>query len=396
MSCNLGAYYRMKRMSDIDLENKRVLLREDLNVPLKDGEITSDARIQAALPAIKQALKANAKVMVMSHLGRPAEGSTSSEFSLAPVAQRLSELLGQEVQLISDWLNKSFDVESGQVVLLENVRFNYGEKSNDDALAKKMAELCDVFVMDAFATAHRVEASTVGVAKFAKIACAGPLLCKEVDAISQVLENPKKPLLAIVGGSKVSTKLKLLESLASKVDCLIIGGGIANTFLAAEGYDVGDSLYESELLDVAETIKNEMASRGAELPLPEDVLVAEKMSDSAEAFEEIVGQLGEGEKIYDIGTTTAKKYAELIKKAGTILWNGPVGAFEIDQFAYGTQALAEAIAASSGFSVAGGGDTLAAIEKFGLTDSIDYISTGGGAFLAYLESGVLPAIEALK
>lgn len=386
----------MRRMSEVDLKKKRVLLREDLNVPMKDRNITSEARIQAALPAIKIAIKANAKVMLMSHLGRPKEGIFNREFSLAPVAVRLSELLKKEVRLISDWLDKPFEVDEGEVVLLENVRFNHGEIKNDETLSKKMAELCDVFVMDAFATAHRVEASTVGVAKFAKIACAGPLLCREIDAISKIIENPKKPLLAVIGGSKVSTKLKLLESLAKKVDCLIVGGGIANTFLAAEGHDVGDSLYEPELLDAAESIKYEMQKRGAELPLPEDVLVSEKMSNDAEAFEEVVGQIGEGEKIYDIGTGTTKKYVELIKNAGTILWNGPVGAFEVDQFAYGTQATAEAIAASKAYSVAGGGDTLAAIEKYNLLDSIDYISTGGGAFLAYVESGSLPAVEALK
>lgn len=386
----------MLTLADVDIKHKRVLLREDLNVPMKDGQIVSDARIQAALPAIKAAIKAKARVMIMSHLGRPAEGATPDEFSLAPVADRLTELLGQEVRLLQDYLDKPFEVAEGEVVLFENVRFNYGERANDNELAQKLAGLCDVFVMDAFATAHRVEASTVGVAKFAPIACAGPLLTKEVDALKKILDNPKRPLIAVVGGSKVSTKLKLLESLADRVDTLIVGGGIANTFLAAEGYDVGDSLYEEELLDAAETVKEKMMARGAKLPLPSDVVVAEKMRNDAEAFEESIGQIGEGEKIFDVGSDTAKTYASLMKDAGTILWNGPVGAFEIDQFSFGTECLAKAIADSKAYSVAGGGDTLVAIEKYGVADKIDYISTGGGAFLAFIEAGTLPAIEALK
>ncbi|PIQ42906.1 MAG: phosphoglycerate kinase [Gammaproteobacteria bacterium CG11_big_fil_rev_8_21_14_0_20_46_22] len=386
----------MLTLADVDIKHKRVLLREDLNVPMKDGQIVSDARIKAALPAIKTAIKANARVMVMSHLGRPAEGATPDEFSLAPVAVRLGELLGQEVRLIQDYLDKPFDLGEGEVVLFENVRFNYGERANDAELSQKLANLCDVFVMDAFATAHRVEASTVGVAKFASVACAGPLLTKEIEALKKVLHEPKRPLIAVVGGSKVSTKLKLLESLADKVDTLIVGGGIANTFLAAEGYDIGDSLYEEELLDAAETVKEKMMARNAKLPLPTDVVVAEKMRNDAEAFEESIGQIGEGEKIFDVGSDTAKTYAGLMKEAGTILWNGPVGAFEIDQFSFGTECLAKAIAGSKAYSVAGGGDTLVAIEKYDIADKIDYISTGGGAFLAFIEAGTLPAIEALN
>lgn len=386
----------MLTLSDVDLKNKRVLFREDLNVPMKDGVITSDARIKAALPGLQTAIKAKAKVIIMSHLGRPPEGAEPGEFSLAPVAEHLSTLLGQPVRLVSQYLDRPVELEPGEVVLLENVRLNYGEKINDPELAQKLASLCDVFVMDAFATAHRVEASTVGVAQFAPTSCAGPLLVKEVDALNKILKEPKRPLVAVVGGSKVSTKLKLLESLADKVDTLIVGGGIANTFLAAEGYDIGDSLYEEELLDAAETIKRKMDARGAKIPLPTDVVVAEKMRNDVEAFEEAIGQIGEGEKIFDVGSDTAKTYASLMNDAGTILWNGPVGAFEIDQFAYGTECLTKAIANAKGYSVAGGGDTLVAIEKYGVTDKIDYISTGGGAFLAFIEAGTLPAIEALK
>jgi len=385
----------MLRMTDLDLSNKRVLIREDLNVPLKEGEITSDARIQASLVAIKFALKANARVMLMSHLGRPVEGTVNPELSLAPVAARLSELLGQEVLLITNYLEEMPEVKPGQVVLFENVRFNFGEKGNSPELAKKLASYCDIFVMDAFASAHRTEASTYGVAEYAPIACAGPLLCKEIDALTQVMENPKKPVLAIIGGSKVSTKLKLLESLSEKVDALIVGGGIANTFLAAEGYDIGSSLYEIDLIDAAEHIIETMRSRDAAVPIPEDVVVAEKMSNEVEAFEEAVGQIATDEKIFDIGTETIKTYVKLIKSAGTILWNGPVGAFEIDQFSTGTEMIANAIAQSKAFSVAGGGDTLAAIEKYQLEDKISYISTGGGAFLAYIEQGSLPAIDIL-
>jgi phosphoglycerate kinase len=386
----------MLRMSDVDLKGKRVLIRDDLNVPMKNGVITSNARIQAALPGIKLAIKASARVILMSHLGRPTPGVFSEEFSLAAVATELSQELGQTVTLISDWLDKPFDVEPGQVILLENVRFNPGEKENSEELAKKMASFCDIFVMDAFATAHRAEASTMGIIDFAPIACAGPLLCREIDMLTKALHDPKRPLVAVVGGAKVSTKLTLLETLANKVDGLIIGGGIANTFLAAQGYDVGGSLYEPDLVDAAENIQQTMEKRGATLPMPQDAVVAEKMSADAEAFEETVNQVAEDEKIFDIGSDTTKAYIEVIKKAGTILWNGPLGAFEIDQFGSGTEAIAHAIAESKAFSIAGGGDTLVAIEKYGVANDISYISTGGGAFLAFVEAGTLPAVEALN
>lgn len=383
------------KMSDLNLKNKRVLIREDLNVPLKNGEITSDIRIRASIPTIKLALKAGAKVMIMSHLGRPEEGVFEPQYSLAPVAKRLSDLLKMDVPLISHWVN-GFSMHNHDVVLLENVRFNNGETSNNLDLAKKMAGLCDVFVMDAFATSHRSESSTCGIIRFAPIACAGPLLLEELEALSNIMEKPKHPVVAIVGGSKVSTKLGLLDSLSQKVDTLIIGGGIANTFIAAEGYTVGRSLYEPDLIDEAERLSINAKSRDAEIPIPSDVVVADKLAEDAEASIRLISQVDDNEKILDIGPDTIKTLIGIIKKAKTILWNGPVGAFEIEQFSHGTEAIAKAIAESKGYSVAGGGDTLAAIEKYNIGDKINYISTGGGAFLSFLEGKKLPAIAALE
>lgn len=382
-------------MSDLKLKNKRVLLREDLNVPLKNGEITSDLRIRAAIPTIKAALQAGAKVMILSHLGRPDEGSLDPQFSLAPIAVALSKLLKREVPLIQNWIN-DFDMGDHDVVLLENVRLIPGEKDNKPELAKKMASLCQVFIMDAFATAHRAEASTYGVIEYAPIACAGPLLLTELEALRNIMHKPKHPVVAIVGGSKVSTKLGLLDSLSQKVDTLIIGGGIANTFIAAQGYTVGRSICEPGLIDEAERITLNAKQRGADIPIPIDVIVADKLSEDAESSARFISQIDDNEKIYDLGPDTIKKYVSIIKKAKTILWNGPVGAFEIEQFGEGTEAIAQAIADSKGFSVAGGGDTLAAIEKYHIADKIDYISTGGGAFLSYLEGKPLPAIDALE
>lgn len=383
------------KITNIDLKGKRVLIREDFNVPVKNGQITSDLRIRAALPTIKKVLKAGGKVMLMSHLGRPTEGSENEAFSLAPIAECLTKLLKTEVPLIQGWLN-GVDMGDHDVVLLENVRFNKGETGNSAELSKKMASLCDVYVMDAFATSHRMEASTYGIIKYAKEACAGPLLIAELDAIKKIMEKPVHPVVAIVGGSKVSTKLALLESLVQKVDGLIIGGGIANTFLAAEGYDVGRSLHEPDLIDEAERLRLEAQERGAEIPLPEDVVVAEKLSEGTEADIRLISEIEENEKIFDIGPETIEIFTQLIKKAKTILWNGPVGAFEIEAFSHGTQGLAEAIAESKAFKVAGGGDTLAAIEKYNIASKIDYISTGGGAFLTVLEGKQLPVIEALE
>lgn len=383
------------KMSDVKLKGKRVLIREDLNVPLKHQEITSDLRIQAAIPTIKMALKAGAKVMIMSHLGRPEEGVFDEQFSLAPIAKRLSELLKKEVPLIHKWVN-GFNMGDHNVVLLENVRFNDGEGDNSVTLAKKMAALCDVYVMDAFATSHRSESSTCGIIEYAPIACAGPLLLSELEALTGIMQKPKHPVVAIVGGSKVSTKLSLLESLVKKVDTLIIGGGIANTFIAAEGYTVGKSLYEGDLIDEAERLTLVAKERGAEIMVPTDVVVAEKLSEESESSPRLISQIDDNEKIYDVGPDTIKKITGIIKKAKTILWNGPVGAFEIKQFSEGTEAIANAIASSSGFSVAGGGDTLAAIRNFNVANKIDYISTGGGAFLSFLEGKTLPAIAALE
>ncbi len=378
------------KMIDLDLAGKRVLIREDLNVPVKNGVISSAARIIAALPTIKLALEKGAAVMVCSHLGRPAEGEFSAENSLAPVAAYLSKALGRDVPLLADYLD-GVAVNAGDIVLLENVRFNAGEKKNSDALAQQYAALCDVFVMDAFGTAHRAEGSTHGVAKFAKVACAGPLLAAELDALGKALGNPAKPMAAIVAGSKVSTKLDVLNSLSLICDQLIVGGGIANTFLAAAGHPVGKSLYEPDLLDVARAIAAKVS-----VPLPVDVVVAKQFAESAEATVKLISEVSEDDMILDIGPQTATHFAELLKSAKTILWNGPVGVFEFEQFANGTKVLAEAIAASPAFSIAGGGDTLAAIDKYGVAEQISYISTGGGAFLEFVEGKVLPAVEVLE
>ena len=382
------------KMSDLDLAGKRVLIREDLNVPVTDGVVTSDARIQAALPTIRAALAANAAVMLVSHLGRPTEGQPDEQFSLRPVADRLGELLGRDVPLIKDWID-GVDVEPGDVVLLENVRFLEGEKKCDEALSRKMAALCDVFVMDAFGTAHRAQSSTYGVGEFAPVACAGPLLAAELDALARALDKPARPFVAIVGGSKVSTKLTVLDTLAEKVDTLIVGGGIANTFIAAAGNGVGKSLYEPDMLDTARELAANRDDR-AEIPVPTDVVCADEFAAEANAATRAVDEVQEGELILDIGPETAARFADILKSAGTIIWNGPVGVFEFDRFGAGTKALAEAIAASDAFSVAGGGDTLAAIDKYGVRDGISYISTGGGAFLEFVEGKVLPAVEMLE
>ncbi|MCH2191120.1 MAG: phosphoglycerate kinase [Gammaproteobacteria bacterium] len=383
------------RMKDQDLAGRRVLIRQDLNVPLKDGEVSNDARIRASLPSIRMALENGAKVMLMSHLGRPTEGEFVAEYSLAPVATHLSELLGLPVRLEKDWLD-GVDLVEGEVVLCENVRFNKGEKTNDDTLAKKMASLCDVFVMDAFGTAHRAQASTHGVAKYAPIACAGPLLANELDALAKALDNPARPIVAIVGGSKVSTKLTVLETLSEKVDQLIVGGGIANTFIAAAGHTVGKSLYEQDLIEKANQLTAQARSIDGDIPVPTDVVCAKAFSESAEATTMSISDVADDDMIFDIGPQTAKQFSELLKGAGTILWNGPVGVFEFDQFGEGTKALAQAIAESSAFSVAGGGDTVAAIDKYGVADQVSYISTGGGAFLEFLEGKILPAVEILE
>ena len=384
------------RMADQDLRGKRVLIREDLNVPVEDGKVTSDARIRASLPTIKLALDKGAKVFLTSHLGRPEEGVYAEEFSLAPVASRLSELLGTPVPLKKDWLNAGVDTAPGSAVLLENVRFNKGEKKDKEDLAKQMASLCDVFVMDAFGTAHRAEASTHGVGKFAKVACAGPLLVGELEALERALAKPARPLVAIVAGSKVSTKLTVLESLLSKVDKLIVGGGIANTFLAATGINVGKSLHEAEMLDMARKLLDVAKARGAEIPLPTDVVVAKEFAATAHADVRSIHDVRPDEMILDIGPDTAERFGAMLQKAGTIVWNGPVGVFEFDQFGEGTKAIAQAIAKSPAFSLAGGGDTLAAIEKYGVEEGISYISTGGGAFLEFVEGKTLPAVAMLQ
>jgi len=384
------------RMADQDLRGKRVLIREDLNVPVEGGRVTSDARIRASLPTIQLALDKGAKVFLTSHLGRPEEGVYAEEFSLAPVASRLSELLGKPVPLKKDWLNDGVDTAPGSAVLLENVRFNKGEKKDKEELAKKMAELCDVYVMDAFGTAHRAEASTHGVGKFAKVACAGPLLVGELEALERALAKPARPLVAIVAGSKVSTKLTVLESLLSKVDKLIVGGGIANTFLAATGINVGKSLHEAEMLDMARKLLEQAKARGAEIPLPTDVVVAKEFAATAHADVRSIHDVRPDEMILDIGPDTAERFGAMLQKAGTIVWNGPVGVFEFDQFGEGTKAIAQAIAKSPAFSLAGGGDTLAAIEKYGVEEGISYISTGGGAFLEFVEGKTLPAVAMLE
>ena len=386
---------RVLRMTDVDLRGKRVLIREDLNVPVKNGVVTSDARIRASLPTIRAAHAAGARVILMSHLGRPDEGVPSEEFSLAPVAARLAELLGLKVRFEREWLG-GVACEPGEIVLVENVRFNKGEKKNKDELAQQMAKLCDVYVMDAFATAHRAEASTHGVAKFAPVACAGPLLTGELEALEKALGNPKRPLVAIVGGSKVSTKLTVLENLLGKVDKLIVGGGIANTFLAAAGRPIGKSLYEADMVDIARALLERSKSSGVEIPLPTDVVVAKEFAASAEADVKPVVDVAADEMILDIGPDTAERFAAALGGAGTVLWNGPVGVFEFDQFGEGTRVLAQAVARSPAFSIAGGGDTIAAIEKYGVGQDISYISTAGGAFLEFLEGKTLPAVEVLE
>jgi len=383
------------RMQDLDLAGKRVMIREDFNVPVSAGKVSSDARIRAALPTIRMALDKGAAVLLLSHLGRPVEGEADPQFSLQPVADRLSELLGQEVRLQSDWLG-GVELSPGEVVLCENVRFNPGEKKNDAALAATMAALCDVFVMDAFGTAHRAQASTEGVIRRAPLACAGPLLSRELDALHKALQDPQRPMLAIVGGSKVSTKLTVLETLLDKVDELIVGGGIANTFIAASGHDVGKSLYEPDLIHEAQRLIQKAHAGGGSIPIPRDVVVAKSFSADARPLVRDVDQVGADEMILDIGPLTAIEYAEIIAGAGTIIWNGPVGVFEFPHFAAGTRAIAEAIERASAYSIAGGGDTLAAIDQFGVTDAVSYISTGGGAFLEFVEGKTLPAVAALE
>jgi phosphoglycerate kinase len=383
------------KMTALDLRDKRVLIREDFNVPIQDGTVSSDARIRAALPTIQAALNSKARVLVMSHLGRPQEGKYTEEFSLAPVAKRMAQLLGVPVALKKDWLN-GVEVGPGEVALLENVRFNKGEKQDSEELSRRMAALCDIYVMDAFGTAHRAEASTHGVAKYAPIVCAGPLLVSELSALETALENPARPLLAIVAGSKVSTKLTVLETLLSKVDQLIVGGGITNTFLAALGFNVGKSLYEPAMLDICRRLLEQSKKRGIVIPMPTDVVVAKEFSATAEADVKNVAKVSAEDMILDIGPDSAEVMAGLVASAGTILWNGPVGVFEFPQFGEGTRILATAIARSKAFSLAGGGDTLAAIEKYGIEDSISYISTGGGAFLEFVEGKKLPAVDILE
>lgn len=382
------------RMSDVDLAGKRVLIREDLNVPISGGKVTSDARILASLPTIRYALDAGAAVMLMSHLGRPKEGRPDPESSLRPIAEYLSSALQRQVPLLEDWID-GVTVHPGQVAVLENVRYLKGETASDEGLARRMAALCDVFVMDAFGTAHRAQASTYGVAKFAPIACAGPLLIAELTALAKALDHPAKPFVAVVGGSKVSSKLTVLETLAGRVDQLIVGGGIANTFIAAAGHRVGKSLHEADMLDTARALM-QRGSAGSSVPIPTDVVVAREFSATANAEVKAVDKVADDDLILDIGPQTAASYARLIAQAGTIIWNGPVGVFEFDQFGEGTRVLAEAIADSEAFSLAGGGDTLAAIEKYGVTSGISYISTGGGAFLEFVEGKKLPAVEILE
>lgn len=382
-------------MSDISLASKRVLIRQDLNVPVKEGVVTSDARIRASLPTIKQALEAGAAVLVMSHLGRPTEGEPDEAFSLAPVVNYLNDVLDTSVRLEKDYLN-GVDVAPGECVILENVRFNKGEKKDDEGLAKQYAALCDVFVMDAFGTAHRAQASTHGVAKFAKEAVAGPLLAGELEALGKALENPARPLVAIVGGSKVSTKLTVLKSLADKVDQLIVGGGIANTFIASQGHSVGKSLYEEDLIDEAKSLQSQAQAGGGHIPVPTDVVVGEAFDENTPATLKSVDSVSDGDMIFDIGPDSIAELETVLEKAGTIVWNGPVGVFEFDQFSAGTKALSLAIARSSAFSIAGGGDTLAAVDKYGIADEVSYISTGGGAFLEFLEGKTLPAVAILE
>ncbi|WP_095497353.1 phosphoglycerate kinase [Paraferrimonas haliotis] len=382
-------------MAELDLQGKRVLIREDLNVPVANGKVTSDARLRAALPSIQLALDKGASVMVMSHLGRPTEGEFNPEFSLQPVVDYLNEALPQQVELVSDYL-QGVSPSADKVLVFENVRFNPGEKKNDDALAKQLAGLCDVFVMDAFGTAHRAQASTHGVAKYAPVACAGPLLKGELDALGKALDNPKRPLVAIVGGSKVSTKLTVLESLSNIVDQLVVGGGIANTFIAAQGHSVGKSLYEADLVDEAKKLTANAQARGGDIPVPTDVVCGTVFNSEAEATLKPVTDVSQDDMIFDIGPDSAEALANVLESAGTIVWNGPVGVFEFDQFGAGTQRIAQAIAASDAFSIAGGGDTLAAVDKYQIADKVSYISTGGGAFLEFLEGKKLPAVEILE
>ncbi len=386
----------VRTLDDVDVAGQRVLVREDLNVPLKNGAVADESRLQAALPTLERLLAAGARVMVMSHLGRPEAGRFDPEASLAPVAKRLGELLGREVPVIRDWLDGAeIAPAAGELVLCENVRFNTGETKDDEALARQMAGLCDLFVMDAFGTAHRAQASTHGVAKYAPDAVAGPLLAAELEALGKALKSPARPMVAIIGGSKVSTKLTVLEQLTDRVDQLIVGGGIANTFIAAAGYSVGKSLMEADLIDTAKALMDKARAAGGEIPIPEDVVVATEFSENAQATVKPVDAVGDEEMILDVGPKTAAAYAERLREAGTIVWNGPVGVFEFDAFAEGTKALAEAIAESRGFSIAGGGDTLAAVSKYDVADRISYISTGGGAFLEFLEGRELPAVAVL-
>jgi phosphoglycerate kinase len=384
------------KMTDLDLSGKRVLIRQDLNVPIKDGKVASDKRIRASLPTIEFAANAGARVMLMSHLGRPTEGQYAEEFSLRPVAEHLSGLLGKEVRLVANYLEQAPELNDGDVVLLENVRFNKGEKQNDEALSRQYASLCDIYVMDAFGTAHRAQASTHGAGQYATTACAGPLLAGELDALGKALGNPARPMAAIVGGSKVSTKLTVLESLSGVVDQLIPGGGIANTFIAASGYNVGKSLVEEDLIPEAKRLMEAARAKGGDIPVPTDVVVGKEFSESAEAVVKKVEDVADDDMIFDIGPETAAKFAGMMKSAGTIVWNGPVGVFEFDQFGEGTRTLGLAIAESDAFSIAGGGDTLAAVDKYDIADKVSYISTGGGAFLEFLEGKKLPAVEMLE
>jgi phosphoglycerate kinase len=387
---------RVIKMSDLDLAGKRVLIRQDLNVPIKDGVVTSDLRIRASLPTIQHCVNAGARLMIMSHLGRPTEGCFDDLYSLQPVADCLSTLLEKEIPLVSDYLDNSPEMTDGDVVLLENVRFNPGEKNNDEALSRQYAGLCDIYVMDAFGTAHRAQASTYGVGQFAPVACAGPLLAAELEALAQALDNPEHPVVAIVGGSKVSTKLMVLDALSKTVDQLIPGGGIANTFIAAAGYGVGKSLVETELIPEAKRLLSVARAAGKEIPIPTDVVCGKEFSEQAEATVKRVDEVADDDMIFDIGPQTAARFAEMMHSAATIVWNGPVGVFEFDQFGEGTRKLAQAIADSSAFSIAGGGDTLAALDKYGISDQISYVSTGGGAFLEFLEGKALPAVVMLE
>ena len=382
-------------MTDQELANRRLLIRQDLNVPLKDGAITNDARIRASLPTLRSALSQGASVMVMSHLGRPTEGEPDDAYSLKPVADALSQALGQNVMLVKNWID-GVNVPPGEIVLCENVRFLPGEKKSEESLSRKMASLCDMYVMDAFGTAHRAQASTYGVARYAPMACAGPLLSAELAALEKGLQDPARPMVAIVGGSKVSTKLTLLEQLIDKVDQLVVGGGIANTFIAAAGYSIGQSLYEQDLVDVARKLIETARDKGADIPIPSDVVCAKEFSETAAAEIKPVDQVEDDDMILDIGPNSGMRLADIMQTAGTIIWNGPVGVFEISQFAEGTQVLSEAIAHSPAFSIAGGGDTVAAIDQFGIADKVSYISTGGGAFLEFLEGKLLPAVEILE